>query len=118
LIFTDVRAYKLFRPGLTPTPKKHQKGHALWQHRRRMTMTKGTRRLPIKKTTCANAKRASSLARPPFISSRKSSTPSCKNSTVSSAMSGKVCDQLAESSDGAQYFLNPTQNMAATAMML
>lgn len=32
--------------------------------------------------------------------------------------SRKVCDQLAECSDGTQYFLNPTQNMATTAMML
>jgi hypothetical protein len=30
----------------------------------------------------------------------------------------KVCDQLAKSSDGAQYFLNPGQNMAAVARML
>lgn len=29
-----------------------------------------------------------------------------------------MCDQLAESSNSAQYFLNPTQNMAAAAMML
>jgi hypothetical protein len=30
----------------------------------------------------------------------------------------KVSDQLTESSNDAQYFLNPGQNMAATAMML
>jgi hypothetical protein len=30
----------------------------------------------------------------------------------------KVGDKLAESSDGAQYFLNPRQNMAVAAMML
>jgi hypothetical protein len=30
----------------------------------------------------------------------------------------KVCDQLIESSDGAQYFLNPGSNMVTAAMML
>lgn len=30
----------------------------------------------------------------------------------------KVCDQLTESSDDTQYFLNPTQNMATAALML
>lgn len=30
----------------------------------------------------------------------------------------EVCDQLIESSDGAQYFINPGQNMATSVMML
>jgi hypothetical protein len=64
--------------GANSDAEEVQKMPSSWCRRRRMKMAEGTRRPPIKKST--SSKRTFLLARPPSASSRKSSTPSCKNS--------------------------------------
>jgi hypothetical protein len=113
------------------TPTRCKKDLASWPHCHEATTMGRTWDSPSKRrNTSASVRHASSPTKPPSNSRRRSSMHSSRGSTgftttlirdaskLKSLGRGRPTTRSHKSSDGAQYFLNPGQNMATTAMML
>jgi hypothetical protein len=89
-----------------------------------------TRRSPTKRSTNASTRHASSPARLPLHQQQEKLNAlvhkfdhvygDVKHRRLEAERNQprKVCDQLIESIDNAQYFISPGQNMVAVAMIL